>query len=58
MRLNGDAIGMVKMFSTINVPYWPALVASEAKRRRRRRLRGAEQALSYVMGFKNSALTP
>ena len=31
-------------------------VASEAKRRCRKRLRGAEQALSYVMGFKNKSL--
>ena len=33
------------------------LVASEAQRRRRRRRSGAQQALSYVMGFENSALT-
>ena len=32
--------------------------ASEAKRSRRRRLRGAEQAHSHVMGSENSALAP
>ena len=36
----------------------PDLIASEAKRRRRRRLRVAEQAHSHVMGSENSALTP
>ena len=35
-----------------------AFIASEAKRRRRRRLRVAEQAHSRVMGSENSALTP
>jgi len=35
-----------------------SLIASVAKRRRRRRLRGAEQAHSRVMGSENSVLPP
>ena len=43
------------IYVTLTVGYF---IASEAKRRRRRRLRGAEQAHSHVMGSENSALTP
>ena len=38
--------------------FYISLFASEAKRRRRSRLRVAEQAHSHVMGSENSTLTP